>query len=420
MSCKLGCGADGGKGARRRGRGTLLYAYEYTNYCLSPVILANRRPHFPRLSNFALTFSPLTFGKLASSTLLTITYRPGFRDAQTSYLINELCRADQDPYEALGRKAIERQLNSLVLLQQPQRGFCEQGQRNDGQRPGLFPFITTPVASFVGSRANTAAWSMDIRIRWFVSIAHLSLLIKVTPGLFRLQLLRQDNDSKSTDPTSLFSGMRKRLPRPANRLTVCQRNTTLFAADKMPTFKGTDERLSRFAWRGSLNQPLARNKAVMVRPYTGRSSKQAAAVLRVALFRRHGTYPIDATLVYSASPQSHTAAASTSTQDAEANTSTGPYSIYTGPYAPTGNRNGNGFFPFEQLKADDAGATGVDIRREGHSAALRMTRWFYQPGLVTQILGALMQALWGHTRVPPQGIFRMIPNVLYLQRGEQD
>ncbi|KAK1465905.1 hypothetical protein CMEL01_11897 [Colletotrichum melonis] len=41
----------------------------------------------------------------------------------------------------------------------------------------------------------------------------------------------------------------------------------------------------------------------------------------------------------------------------------------------------------------------------------RTTRWFYQPGLVTQILGALMQALWGvissacdrkHTRVPPQ------------------
>ncbi|KAK7449001.1 hypothetical protein Landi51_06081 [Colletotrichum acutatum] len=84
------------------------------------------------------------------------------------------------------------------------------------------------------------------------------------------------------------------------------------------------------------------------------------------------------------------------------------------------NCNGNGFFFFEHLKAD-AGATGVDIRREGHSAALvllsftasqkRTTRWFYQPGLVAQILGALMQALWGvissacdrkHTRVPPQ------------------
>ncbi|OHE94353.1 hypothetical protein CORC01_10400 [Colletotrichum orchidophilum] len=84
-----------------------------------------------------------------------------------------------------------------------------------------------------------------------------------------------------------------------------------------------------------------------------------------------------------------------------------------------GGGSGDGFF-FELLQAD-AGATGVDIRREGHSAAQvlrsftasqkRTTRWFFQAGFVTQILGALMHGLRGVissacdrklTRVPPQ------------------
>ncbi|KXH63143.1 hypothetical protein CNYM01_09055 [Colletotrichum nymphaeae SA-01] len=46
--------------------------------------------------------------------------------------------------------------------------------------------------------------------------------------------------------------------------------------------------------------------------------------------------------------------------------------------AAAGNRNSTGFFSFEQLKADDAGATGVDIRREGHSAALVLLSFIHR------------------------------------------
>ncbi|UQC89598.1 uncharacterized protein CLUP02_15129 [Colletotrichum lupini] len=417
--------------------------------CSMPRALAcnsrQRTPSFSASLKLCVDLQPLDLvrwtinngsGKLASSTLLTITY-PLLQDAEQT----------KTPMKHWERKAIEvmncgshpeRQLNSLVLLQQPQRGFCEQGQRNDGQRPGflnpcqrrkkdffhssqprllhlsarVYNFTDTTDASGDGPTLRPGLWIFVVYVhtypahagpvRWFVSIAHLSLLIKdskvhynkhVSPPILPVYSPGADVSVEwanpgcgnacrdATQPSLLRSKMHRQVTRRA------QVGLAL-------------HRLSRFVWvsvrlttstplkRGSLNQPLARNKGDL-EPYTGRLSKQAAAVLRVALFRRHGTYPIDATLVYShrrnhvsadravrplrgASPQSHTAAASTSTRSGREAPS------QCAAAAAAGNRNGNGFFPFEQPKADDAGATGVDIRREGHSAALVLLSFIHR------------------------------------------